>query len=127
MLSATNGLWLWVLSPRTRLEWSVGVHLLDLDSALERSSASLNPLKISSGSETSAISTSPEKPVIEWIVDRYQLTKDKDSGILNNPNDWATEHSDLQDILNLLKRIVTVSIDTMKIVNALPTLNERTR
>ena len=65
--------------------------------------------------------------MIEWIVDRYQLTKDKDSGILNNPNDWATEHSDLQDILNLLKRIVTVSIDTMKIVNALPTLNERTR
>jgi predicted helicase len=62
------------------------------------------------------------KSAIEWIMERYQVTKDKDSGIVNDPNDWS---DDPKYIVNLLKRIVTVSIETMKIVNALPPLNER--
>lgn len=65
------------------------------------------------------------KPAIEWIMDRYQFSKDKDSQLVNDPNDWAREHNDPQYILNLLKRIITVSLDTMKIVNALPPLNEK--
>jgi predicted helicase len=65
------------------------------------------------------------KPAIEWIMDRYQFSKDKDSQIVNDPNDWAREHDDPQYILNLLKRIITVSQETMKIVNTLPALNER--
>jgi predicted helicase len=64
------------------------------------------------------------KPAIEWIMDRYQLTTDKDSGITNDPNDWAREHNAPKYILNLLKSIITVSLDTMKIVNSLPPLNE---
>ena len=64
------------------------------------------------------------KPAIEWIMDRYQLITDKDSGLTNNPNDWATEHADPAYILNLLKRIITVSMETMKIVNSLPPLHE---
>ena len=55
----------------------------------------------------------------------YQLSTDKDSGITNDPNDWAREHDDPQYILNLLKRIITVSLETMKVVNALPALKER--
>jgi predicted helicase len=62
------------------------------------------------------------KSAIEWIMERYQVTKDKDTGIANNPNDWS---DDPKYIVNLLKRIVTVSIETMKIVNALPPLKER--
>jgi predicted helicase len=65
------------------------------------------------------------KPALEWIMDRYQLSTDKDSGITNDPNDWPREHNDPQYILNLVKRIITVSVETMKIVNALPSLNER--
>jgi len=65
------------------------------------------------------------KPAIEWIIDRYQFSKDKDSQIINDPNDWAKEHDDPQYILNLLKRIITVSLETMKIVNGLPALKER--
>ena len=64
------------------------------------------------------------KPAIEWIMERYQITVDKDSGIRNDPNDWAREHGDPKYILNLLKRVITVSLETMKIVNALPPLNE---
>ncbi len=65
------------------------------------------------------------KPAIEWILERYQITVDKDSGIRNDPNDWAREHNQPRYILDLLKRIVRVSLETMKIVNALPPLNER--
>ena len=65
------------------------------------------------------------KPAIEWIMDRYQFSKDKDSQIVNDPNDWAREHDDPKYILNLLKSIITVSLETMKVVNALPALKER--
>ena len=65
------------------------------------------------------------KPAIEWIMDRYEFSKDKDSQIVNDPNDWAREHDDPKYILNLLKSIITVSMETMKIVNALPALKEK--
>lgn len=65
------------------------------------------------------------KPALEWIMERYQMMVDKDSAIRNDPNDWAKEHKQPRYILDLLKRIVRVSLETMKIVNALPALNER--
>jgi predicted helicase len=65
------------------------------------------------------------KPALEWIMERYQVTVDKGSGIRNDPNDWAREHNHPRYILDLLKRMVRVSLETMKIVNALPVLNER--
>lgn len=66
------------------------------------------------------------KPVIEWIMDRYRFSKDKDSQIVNDPNDWAREQDDPKYILNLLKSIITVSLETMKVVNDVPALKERT-
>ena len=65
------------------------------------------------------------KSAIAWIMDRYQMDKDKDSGIVNNPNDWAKEQGDPEYILKLLKSVVTVSVETIKVVNALPPLNEK--
>ena len=62
------------------------------------------------------------KPALEWIIERYQFTRDKDSQIINDPNDWS---DDPRYIIDLVKRIVRVSIETMKIVDALPPLNER--
>nr|WP_234337969.1 type ISP restriction/modification enzyme [Streptomyces sp. NRRL WC-3725] len=47
---------------------------------------------------------------IEWIVDRYQMKVAKASEIVNNPNDWS---DDPLSIIDLLKRIVTVSLKTM--------------
>jgi predicted helicase len=64
------------------------------------------------------------KPAIEWIMDRYQVTVDKASGIKNDPNDWCTEHDNPRYIVDLLKRIVRVSLETVKIVNGLPALQE---
>lgn len=62
------------------------------------------------------------KPALEWVMERYQFTRDKDSGITNDPNDWST---DPRYIIDLVKRIVRVSMETMKIVNSLPPLDEK--
>ncbi|WCD87242.1 hypothetical protein KPP03845_103617 [Streptomyces xanthophaeus] len=60
------------------------------------------------------------RSAIEWIIDRYQVKVDKASGITNDPNDWS---DDPRYIIDLLKRIVTVSLETMKIVDSLPPLD----
>lgn len=60
------------------------------------------------------------KSAIEWVMERYAVTTDKDSGIVNDPNLWCEEHDDPVYILNLLLRVITVSLETVKIVNSLP-------
>lgn len=65
------------------------------------------------------------KSALEWIMERYQVDTDKTSGIVNDPNDWATEHNDPAYIVDLIKRVVRVSVETMKIVSNLPALQER--
>ena len=57
---------------------------------------------------------------VEWIIDRYQVKTDTSSGIVNDPNDWSDNP---RYIIDLLKRIVTVSLETMKIIVALPALD----
>jgi len=63
------------------------------------------------------------KSAIEWIMERYAITTDKKSGIVNNPNDWCKEVNDEKYIFNLLLRIINVSIQTVDIVNSLPKLD----
>ncbi|GAA1691493.1 DEAD/DEAH box helicase [Glycomyces endophyticus] len=59
------------------------------------------------------------RSAVEWIMDRYYVRTDKASGIVNDPNDWS---DDPRYIIDLLKRIVTVSLETTAIVDALPPL-----
>lgn len=66
------------------------------------------------------------KPAIEWVMERYQFTRDKDSGIQNDPNDWCKKHKQPRYIIDLVARVVRVSMETMKIVKQLPALNEVT-
>jgi len=60
------------------------------------------------------------KSAIEWIMERYQITTHKESGITNDPNDWAEECGNPRYILDLLLSIINVSMQTLKIVEALP-------
>ena len=60
---------------------------------------------------------------IEWVMERYQVKTDKASGIVNDPNDWSREVGDPRYILDLLARVVTVSVETVRIVRSLPALN----
>lgn len=62
------------------------------------------------------------KSAIEWVMDRYQVKVDKDSGIKNDPNDWGLEHNNPRYILNLILSLITVSLETVKIINNLPKL-----
>lgn len=50
------------------------------------------------------------------------MKTDKASGIVNDPNNWSREVGDPRFIIDLLARIVTVSLETMKIVDSLPRL-----
>lgn len=57
---------------------------------------------------------------VEWIMERYQVSTDQDSGIKNDPNDWAREHNQPKYILDLLLSVMTVAIKTNDIVKGLP-------
>lgn len=63
------------------------------------------------------------KSAIEWILDRYQVTINKDSQIKNDPNDWAEEHNHPRYILDLLLSVISLSVATVKIVKSLPKLS----
>ena len=60
------------------------------------------------------------KSAIEWIMERYQKTTHTESGITNDPNDWS---DDPLYILSLLKRIIHISIESVKIIESLPPLD----
>lgn len=62
------------------------------------------------------------RSAIGWVMESWRVRTDKASGIRNDPNDWATEHGDPRYILDLVGRVVTVSMRTLEIVDALPRL-----
>ena len=49
---------------------------------------------------------------------------DKDSGIVNDPNQWGLERGEPRYIVDLIKRVVTASVRTIEIVSGLPSLEE---
>ena len=56
---------------------------------------------------------------LEWVIDRYRVTTDKRSGIVNDPNAYAENP---QYIVQLIAKVVTVSVETVAIVAGLPAL-----
>jgi predicted helicase len=63
------------------------------------------------------------KPALDWVVERQRVKTDKNSGIVNDANLWATETmGNPRYPLELFCRVVTVSVETMKIVKSLPQL-----
>ena len=55
-------------------------------------------------------------------MDQYQVSTDKRSGIVNDPN----REDDPEYILRLIGQVVTVSLETVRIVKALPRLGVET-
>lgn len=62
------------------------------------------------------------KSAIEWVMERYQVSVDKDSGIRNDANDWAKEVGDERYVLGLVLRVIGLSLETVSIVETLPEL-----
>ena len=58
------------------------------------------------------------RSALEWVVDQYRVKIDKRSGIVNDPN----RDEDEEYILRLIGQVITVSLETVDIVNRLPAL-----
>ncbi len=54
---------------------------------------------------------------IDWFIDRYRITTDRRSGITNDPNGWFP---DQEGFVSAVRRIVHLSVETVRIVDALP-------
>jgi len=59
------------------------------------------------------------RSALDWIVDQFQVSTDKRSGIVNDPN----RTDDPEYIVRLIGQVITVSLETVKIVKALPPLS----
>lgn len=62
------------------------------------------------------------KSALGWLVDRYRVKVDKKSGIVNDPNLYAPDNP--RYIVDLVESVITVSLETLDIVDSLPPLNE---
>jgi predicted helicase len=63
------------------------------------------------------------RSALEWILERYPVKVGPARKIVNDANDWGLEHGNPRYILDLLGSIVTVSMETVRIVKALPPLD----
>ena len=63
-----------------------------------------------------------KKSALDWVVERACVSIDKASGIVNDFNDYAAEMGSERYPLDLFLKVITVSLETMKIVKALPKL-----
>ena len=59
------------------------------------------------------------RSAVAWLIDRYQVKKDKASGIVSDPNDWADEVGNPRYIVDLIGKVVRVAMETMQIVKGL--------
>jgi predicted helicase len=65
------------------------------------------------------------KPALDWVMERQCVKTDKASGIINDANRFAVETvGDPTYPLKLFQRVVTISLETMKIVRRLPPLGD---
>ena len=60
------------------------------------------------------------RSALNWIIDQYQVSIDKRSGIVNDPNEYCKEINHPRYIVELIQSIITLSMNTIEIVNALP-------
>jgi hypothetical protein len=58
------------------------------------------------------------RSALEWVIDQYRVSTDARSGIVNDPN----RPDDPEYIVRLIGQVVTVSLETVKLVNELATL-----
>ena len=60
------------------------------------------------------------RSALEWVVDQYEVSEDKRSGIRSDPN----RPDDPQYIVRLIAQVITVSLETMRVVKGLPALEK---
>jgi len=63
------------------------------------------------------------RSALEWVIDQYQVSTDKRGGITNDPN----RPDDPEYIVRLLSQVITVSLETVKVVERLPSLEKQSK
>ena len=59
------------------------------------------------------------RSALAWLIDRYQVKRDKASGIVNDPNDWGDEVGNPRYIVDLVGKVTRVAVETVRIVEGL--------
>ena len=54
---------------------------------------------------------------LEWLIDRYRIARGRESGIVDDPNAWF---EDPRDLIAAIRRVVHLSVETVRIVEGLP-------
>jgi predicted helicase len=60
------------------------------------------------------------RSALEWVIDQYRVTRDEKGNLASDPNRMDDE----QYIVRLIAQVITVSLETMKVVKALPEVGE---
>src|SRR2546421_11317032 len=55
------------------------------------------------------------RSALEWVIDQYQISEDKRSGIVSDPNQLDDE----EYIVRLVGKVITVSVETVRLVTEL--------
>jgi len=58
------------------------------------------------------------RSALEWVIDQYRVSTEPRSGIVNDPN----RPDDPRYILRLIGQVITVSLETQRVVEGLPSL-----
>jgi predicted helicase len=87
----------------------------------DKSALTVNPSLTLSGFPAAAFGyTLGGRSALDWVVEQYQVKTDKRSGILSDPNQYS---DDEKYIVELVKRVTTVSVETVRLVGELPALS----
>lgn len=67
-----------------------------------------------------------KKSALDWVVERACYSQDKKTGIVNDFNEYAKEQGNLRYPLELFLKVITVSMESLKIIKSLPALEIHT-
>jgi len=56
------------------------------------------------------------RSALDWLIDQYRVTRDEQGNIASDPNRMDDE----QYIVRLIGQVITISLETVKVVKGLP-------
>ncbi len=105
----------YIENPEKKLEWRVEKMKLSKD----KTQIQYNDFLTLDGIPAKAFEYQlGNRSALEWVIDQYQVKTDRRSGIKNDPNRAGDE----QYIVRLIGKVITVSLETVEIVEGLPEL-----
>jgi predicted helicase len=107
-----------VVAPGARASWRVEkLRFAKKGGAEDRSAIVVNPtLRLEGIPEEAYGYVVNGRSGVEWVMDRYQVRRDAESGIVNDPNKWGEEHGNARYIVDLIGRVVRVGVESSRLV-----------